>query len=316
MSSPLLSICIPAYKRPEQLTRLLSSLAQQTFTDYEIIITDDTPGNEVKEVVSLFSALPLRYFKNEPAAGMPANWNLAMQKASAPWIQLLHADDWYASPGSLAALADVCSRTNHSFVFCASKEINKEGQTNKTLQLSSSKLKLLQEDTLYLVYDNIIGHPSVVLHKKDSGVLYNTAFRWVVDIDFYTRFLSRHPGFEYINEPLINIGIDEEQVSFTAYKNPDVEIPEYLQLIDSLPEEVRKNNRYVFYSLWSLVKKFRIKETAFIRAHGYRGRLPEAVEFIIRYQGKIPRFILKQTDWSAMLVRNCYKRWLKQVSKK
>lgn len=316
MSSPFISICIPAYKRPEQMKRLLGALSQQTFTDYEVIITDDTPDNEVKEVVNSFPGLPLRYFKNQPAAGMPGNWNLVMQKASAPWIQLMHADDWYASPGSLAAFAAVCKKTSHSFVFCASREVNKEGRILKTLQLNTSRFDLLKGDPFHLVYDNVIGHPSVVLHKKDSSIHYNPSFKWVVDIDYYLRYLNQHPGFDYISEPLINIGTDEEQVSFSAYKNPDIEIPEYLQMISYLPEEVQRSSRYVFYSIWNLVRKFRIKDTAYIAAHGYTGKLPEALQFIIQYQRKIPRFILKQTDWSFMLMKRCYKKWRRTVAKK
>lgn len=294
------------------MARLLNSVALQSFRDYEIIITDDTPGEEVLEVVKTFSQLPIRYFRNEPAAGTPGNWNLAMQKVIAPWIHLLHADDWYASPGSLAQFAAVCRNSSRSFIFCASKEVNNKGETIKSMQLSLSKRKLLEEDPLHLVYDNVIGHPSVVLHKKDDSIQYNRAFKWVVDIDFYIRFLAKHPSFEYIDQPLINIGIDEEQVSYTSYKNPLVEIPEYLQLISSFPVPARERNLSVFRCLWNLVKKFRIKEWGYIQEHGYSGEKMEVIEYIIRYQRRIPRFILKQTDWSALLVTNCYKRWMKK----
>ena len=33
---PIISICIPAFKRIEYLRRLLDSIAIQTFTDYEV----------------------------------------------------------------------------------------------------------------------------------------------------------------------------------------------------------------------------------------------------------------------------------------
>lgn len=310
--NPFISICVPAYKRPGLMRRLLVSVLEQSYKDYELIVTDDSPDSSVEELVKTFSQLPLRYFKNEPAAGTPGNWNLAMQKATAPWIQVLHADDWYASPDALAKFAAVCSKSSSSFVFCASSEVDKEGRTIKDLRPSPAKLRLLQEDPLYLVYDNMIGHPSVVLHKRDSGLQYNNAYKWVVDIDLYIRFLEKHPSFEYISDPLINIGIDEEQVSATAYKNPVVEIPEYLQLISSLPEQDRLANRYVFQALWTLVKKFRIKDWSYIREQGYTGDQMEVVDFIIHYQKRIPRFVLKQTGWSAILVKKCYATWLKK----
>jgi glycosyltransferase involved in cell wall biosynthesis len=47
---PLISICIPAYKRIEFLQRLFDSIAIQTYKGYEVIITDDSPD----EVVATF----------------------------------------------------------------------------------------------------------------------------------------------------------------------------------------------------------------------------------------------------------------------
>ncbi|MGZ5190970.1 MAG: glycosyltransferase family 2 protein, partial [Flavisolibacter sp.] len=36
---PFVSICIPAYKRPDFLIRLLDSIRVQTFKDFEVIVT-------------------------------------------------------------------------------------------------------------------------------------------------------------------------------------------------------------------------------------------------------------------------------------
>lgn len=306
---PFISLCIPAYQRPHLLKRLLNSIERQTFRDFEIIITDDSPGTEVEEILKSFPQLPIDYSRNNPAAGTPGNWNRAMLKAKAPWLQVLHADDWLAGPGTLAIFAETCRKTSHSLIFCSSKEINVDGRELKELHPLPAKLKKLQEDPLYLVCDNMIGHPSVVLHKKDSLLQYNQSFKWVVDIDYYIRFLAKYPGFEFIDKPLINIGIDTEQVSASSYKNPFVEIPEYLQLISSLPEADRENNRYVFQALWTLIKKFRIRDWDFIREHGFQGTPIKAVDFIIARQKKIPRLVLKQTGWTHYLVNNCYRKW-------
>ena len=39
-----ISICIPAYKRSDFVKRLLNSIAIQTFKNFEVIVSDDTPG--------------------------------------------------------------------------------------------------------------------------------------------------------------------------------------------------------------------------------------------------------------------------------
>lgn len=45
---PLISICIPAYKNTDYLSVLLQSVAVQTFRDFEVVVSDDSPTDEVE----------------------------------------------------------------------------------------------------------------------------------------------------------------------------------------------------------------------------------------------------------------------------
>jgi len=40
---PIVSIVIPAYRRPMLLKRAIESVMQQTFVDFELIVVDDDP---------------------------------------------------------------------------------------------------------------------------------------------------------------------------------------------------------------------------------------------------------------------------------
>ncbi|HVG40418.1 MAG TPA: glycosyltransferase family 2 protein, partial [Chitinophagaceae bacterium] len=102
----IISICIPAYKRPENIARLLQSISIQTCKNYEIIITDDSPDDSLIKVLQKYSHLPIQYYKNETALGTPANWNYGISKASGEWIKLMHDDDWFSSEKSLQHFAD------------------------------------------------------------------------------------------------------------------------------------------------------------------------------------------------------------------
>jgi len=108
--APLISICIPAYKRVAYLQRLLESIAAQTFSGFEIILTDDSPDDSVANLIKNYSSLNIKYFKNEAALGTPANWNCGIAKASGEWIKLMHDDDWFASPHSLQQFADAANK--------------------------------------------------------------------------------------------------------------------------------------------------------------------------------------------------------------
>jgi len=45
------SICVPAYQRPELLKRLLDSILVQEYTRYEVVVTDDSPGTTVSDLI-------------------------------------------------------------------------------------------------------------------------------------------------------------------------------------------------------------------------------------------------------------------------
>ncbi len=309
MDKPFISICIPAYKRVNYLQRLLQSIVTQTYVDYEIIITDDSHDDKVKDLVESFSgSISINYFKNLPAAGTPDNWNIAMQKAKGEWIKLMHDDDWFALPTSLQKFADAAANTKNSFIFSACNNIYALTGRQVNEYLTRWKKEMLEDSTLNLFYLNVIGHPSTAMHRRDDDLIYDTQYKWVVDIDFYVRYLQKHKGYIYIPEILINIGTDDTQVSHALYKNPAVEIPEYLSMLAKFPPGLLMQHEYVFHCVWNLIKRFRIKNIKMIRDFGYDGRLPDHIQDIIDYQKPIPRIIIKQTNWSKLFMKRFFKK--------
>lgn len=314
MSDPFISICIPTYKNVDYLQRLLHSVTVQSFKDYEIVITDNSPDNSVEQLVKqLGNQLSIRYYKNDPPTNMGENFNRVLQKATGHWIKIIHDDDWFASPTSLQKFADCAMSTSKNFIFSACNNIYSPSGKEVNELLTPPKKEMLEENTLNLFYSNVIGHPSTVMHKKDDAVLYDPQFSWVSDVDFYIRYLTTHPGFEYIPEILINIGIDENQASNKYYKNPKVEIPEYFTMLNKYPVKLI-GNKYVFHAFWVLVRKFKIKKIEEIRAAGYAGNIPDVIVPIIEYQKKIPRIILKQTPFSNYFMEKCFTKLIQGLS--
>jgi glycosyltransferase involved in cell wall biosynthesis len=46
--NPKISICIPTYKQVDKLEVLLRSIDSQTFRDFEVIVSDDSPDMDVE----------------------------------------------------------------------------------------------------------------------------------------------------------------------------------------------------------------------------------------------------------------------------
>ena len=307
MSKPLISICIPTYRRSDLLKTLLDSIRLQIFTNFEILINDNSPDNSVEELVnSYLNELPIFYVRNEPVVSAAKNFVKVMQRANAEWIKIMHDDDWFSSENALQLFADAALHSGKDFIFCASNQVWLDSDRTEDDLLTPEKKQMLDNSIFCLFYLNVIGHPSVAMHKKDIAIEYDTNFNWVLDIDFYMRYLQAHPGYHYLPQKLVNIGKGSTQETNKYYKNIRVELPEYFFLLAKYPPDLCLKDEYVFHLIWNMLKRYKIKHVDQIYAAGYRGVMPAKIEKIIAFQKYIPRIIIKQTPWSKKLMERCF----------
>ena len=309
MDKALISICIPAYKRTDLLKKLLDSIQSQTFREFEILINDNSPDDSVENLVNTFTGkLPISYVRNQPAVSAGINCIKVMQRANAEWIKVMHDDDWFASPDALQLFADAALQSGEDFIFCANTQVWLDTSKTEEDVLTPQKKQMLDSSAFCLFYLNVIGHPSVVMHKRDSSITYDANFNWVLDIDYYMRYFNVHPGYHYISKKLVNIGKGSTQESNKYYKNINVELPEYFFLLSKYEPDLCLKNIYVFHLIWNMLKRYKIKNVDQIYAVGYRGPMPSRIEEIIKFQKNIPRLIIKQTPWSKKLMEKCFKK--------
>ncbi|MEP6674897.1 MAG: glycosyltransferase family 2 protein [Ferruginibacter sp.] len=305
-NAPFISLCIPTYKRTALLKKLLNSIVQQSFKDFEILINDNSPDDSVKELLTEYKILPISYEKNIPALTAVENAVKVIRRANSDWIKIIHDDDWFATDDALQLFADAASTSGKDFIFCASNLVSLETGKVEPQSLSEKNKNALQETALSLFFLNTIGPPSLVMFKKDTAIEFDKQYNWVLDIDFYMRYLNVHPGFHYINKALVNIGKSEGQESYKYHKNGKVEIPEYFSMLSKYESDLVLKNIYVFHLVWNMLQRYQIKSIAQFKDFGYQGLLPDKIDAIIAFQKKIPRIILKQPKWSEKLMRRCF----------
>lgn len=303
---PLISICIPAYKRIEYLHRLLQSIFIQTFKDFEVIVTDDSPGNEVKMLCDEYrDKLPIRYHKNAIPLGTPENWNEAIRRAKGKWIKLMHDDDWFASAESLRRFVDLAElNPSASFIFCGSA-IYKNGKMISAFRTSRFAKKLLDQDPANLFYRNFIGPPSVTLCRNDTEIWYDKRMKWLVDIDYYIRYLRKHGNYSSSPELLINVGFNDEQVTNQVIYDRNIVLTETFLLLS-------KNEYNIFLRIWNFDAAWRLMRNYSIRTAeelhsvinqepGSNYPVPEVFYFILKKQKNFSSKTLK-TGWVSKLL--------------
>ena len=297
----LISICIPAFRRTEFLKRLLDSIAIQTYQNYEVVITDDSPDDGVGELVEQHSVKPrIRYVKNAKTLGSPENWNEGLRMAKSDWIKIMHDDDWFSGPESLGYYAEAIRKGIYQFYFSAYTNTYPDGR-GIPVHISEQQLEALRLEPEMLLAVNRVGPPSAVIFKKDLTVLFDQRMQWLVDIDFYIRYLNRYPPAIYIPKNLVHIGISESQVTRSSFGNRKIEIPERFLLLEKIRPESLKNVQ-VYDSWWRFIRNMKIRDAKDISDNGYQGKIPETILSMIHFQKNIPSPVLRNGFFSKLLM--------------
>ncbi len=300
-TSPFISICIPAYQRPQYLKRLLDSVVLQTFKDYEVIITDDSPDDTVEKIADLYPKISrLHYHKNKASLGTPANWNAAIGLAQGKWIKLMHDDDWFADAKALQQFADCAQKHEGAFIFSAYTNVFENTGREKPVFPEKFRLKQLRRNPASILSKNIIGHPSTTLCPNDAAFLYDENLKWLVDVEMYIRVLERHTAV-YIPEPLVKIGMSDSQVTARVKGVAEVEIKEHLYFLKKRGAGTLRNILAYDY-FWRFIRNFDIRTTAYFKQYDKENVPPAIIDRMVRFQSGVPRVVLTTGVISKLLM--------------
>ncbi len=255
------SICIPAYKDVVGIRRLLGSIYDSEYTDYEVIITDDTRGDGIESLLEDFE-LPIRYEHNSTTLGPANNWNKAISMATSPYIKVMHQDDWFTHSlclGKFVEMLDSDREVNMAFSGTRQVTIRPEDPDDLSefydRSITPVQKSLIKDDYRNLFLGGFIGSPSAVIFRRTSE-RFDPKLKWLVDSDFYMRLLSDGSGFVCDRSPLVCIGMSDKQLSHSLSADKDVNIYEH---------------RYLF-------KKYHLEDT-----ESYRDKL---IDVCVSYKGK------------------------------
>ena len=184
---PKISVCIPVYEMygvgVQMLERCLESLEQQTFKDFEVVISDNSDGVSLWKVLKLFD---LRFlYLNNPIKGMAPNTNCALTHARGELVKILYQDDYLAHNNALQLIVDNF-KTEWLITACS----------NNPRPYYSSQ--------------NTLGSPSVLTMRKDTMLLFNN-LKWTLDLDLYKRLYKKYGKPTILNDINVIMGIGEWQ---------------------------------------------------------------------------------------------------------
>lgn len=93
-SYPLISILLPTYNRANLLDTCIMSVISQSYSNWELIISDDASSDDTTRIASQWVEKDPRiyYFKNNNREGLPANRNIAISYSHSEFIFFIEDD--------------------------------------------------------------------------------------------------------------------------------------------------------------------------------------------------------------------------------
>ncbi|CAN7558552.1 glycoside hydrolase family 99-like domain-containing protein [Phenylobacterium sp. LjRoot225] len=173
------TVAIPAY-RTRFLVEAISSVLTQSFTDFELLISDDSADRSVADLVGRFRDPRIRLIEG-PRRGPARNSAHIWENASAPFLKFLHDDD-KLYPNALAELLRVIEKDErHLFAFSHRDVIDDYGRLiRKPQQFNGETFELpVLAEFMVSRMVNPVGEPTAMLvrrsHIPDASVLHRFA---------------------------------------------------------------------------------------------------------------------------------------------
>jgi len=95
MQTPFFSIVIPTFNRAKVLNRAIKSVINQTFSNWEALIIDNSSIDNTASVVNSFKDPRIKFYKIDNKGIIAASRNLGIKNSEGKFIAFLDSDDWW-----------------------------------------------------------------------------------------------------------------------------------------------------------------------------------------------------------------------------
>ena len=240
---PFFSVVLPTLNRADYLSFAIRSVLNQTFGDFELIISDNSSTDNTEQIVKSFSDKRISHVKTEKIVPMYESWEFALGQAKGEYITFLGDDDAHSTI-YLESLKKVIDEHNVKIVSCRMADYyyqNSDKYKSESLTTHPFSNKLLIYDSRQLIKDIFIdsrlckGNPQ---NKFQIPQLINTAyhnsvfseiknklgkvFPQVLAGDFYLAVVALNftEKYYYLDSPLSFHGISPQSTTSSITNQP------------------------------------------------------------------------------------------------
>lgn len=225
------SVLIPSYNHAFCIQTAIQSVLDQTYSDFELLISDDCSQDGTRSVLSRFENNErIRVFYQPIHIGAVEQIHFLAEQASGTYIALLNSDDFWRKDKLQKQVAYLDEHPTVGACFTHAVYIDEDDQplTKEQFALCDLFLKPNYSRLEWIDYfwrnGNCLCHPSVMARRGIYQGEYrlNQGLRQLPDYDLWTRYILNH-HIHILQEPLTYYRkIQEKNVSARTFENTEM----------------------------------------------------------------------------------------------
>jgi glycosyltransferase involved in cell wall biosynthesis len=199
MTAPPVSVCIPAHNGEVHICRTIESILQQTFGDFELVITDDGSTDGTWDLAKSHRDPRLRVIRNEHQRGLAGNWRFAVESCHGSLVKLVCQDD-LLYPDCLARQVPILKQDSEQRIalVCGLRDII-DGVGRRIVGSRGWGKRDEQVPAAAVIHRivrtgrNLLGEPLTGLFRKETYERcggYRGDLPYCIDIDLWCRLLQ------------------------------------------------------------------------------------------------------------------------------
>jgi len=201
---PLVSVGIPAYNRPEGLARTLQCITGQTYSNLEIIISDNCSPNEAVKKVSheyMKNDSRVKYYHQEENKGPALNFRFVLEQAAGEYFMWASDDDEWEKEFVTTGVRTLLKNPDFDAWFCSLDIIDRLSRVilrYPSFSCFTSTLNKRRDVIRYLKIPGGMGKANIIYSIYKRGALLKTineycfSDAWASDLAFNLAFLARY----------------------------------------------------------------------------------------------------------------------------
>lgn len=211
---PLVSVIVPCYNMERFITDTINSVINQTFADWELLITDDASTDETVKLIQSLAENDNRIHVsiNPEHSGIATSRNCCIQNAKGRFLAFLDADDlWH--PDKLQRQLQFMQEHEVAFCYSAYELIDESGKPlGKTIKTAG--------DLTYkaFLHNTIIGCSTVMIDTEKVGAVVVPDFRTSEDTATWLNLLRQGFKAYAVEETLTSYRIRNHSASSNKMK--------------------------------------------------------------------------------------------------